>query len=74
MRIDHSQEVILHAKINFNIKHNVSILNITFKNSEKYILLALNLITSIIKGIQKVINSKESEITEIDPFLTYFLP
>lgn len=74
MRIDHSQEVILHAKINFNIKHNVSIWNITFKNSEKYILLALNLITSIIKGIQKVINSKESEITEIDPFLTYFLP
>lgn len=69
MRIDHSQEVILHAKINFNIKHNVYILNITLN-----ILLALNLITSIIKGIQKVINSKESEITEIDPFLTYFLP
>lgn len=68
MRIDHSREVILHAKINFNIKYNVSILNITLKNSEKYILLALNLITSIIKGIQKVSNSKESEITEIDPF------
>lgn len=68
MRIDHLQEVILYAKINFNIKCNVSILNINFKSSEKYILLALNLITSIIKSIQKVSNSKESEITEIDLF------